>query len=57
MTKSTKLEKKLLKNYPSRFSDLTTENKRTCKNFSIKKFTSPSKLITLNTDPLSLIYG
>ena len=48
MTERTKFEKKFLKkekkrNFPSRFSDLAIENKRTCKNFSIKKLLHPPR--------------
>ena len=52
MTVSTKLEKKLLKNSPSRFSVLTAVVLGK-KELPIKKFTSPSNQITLNTSPLS----
>ena len=60
MTGSTKLEKKLLKKTPLRFSALTTlvlGKKKTCKNFPIKNFISPSNLTKLNTRPLTLFHG
>ena len=52
MIGSTILEKKLLKNYSSRFSVLSTKLQR--KNFPIKKFVSPFDLIT--TLSLSLFH-